>query len=218
VSAVHIVLQDTIRTRHGLALAPLSTPCAEVSQALSRPPSSEPESLEPAFEEFLRAQRPALMGFLRSRGASEQDAQDVAQESLIRLMRYRDQPLDALRVLLFRIALNRLTDNHRRFASASGALHFSLDADLHELPSTEPGPEQKAEHLGELQRVRAAILDLPKRCRQIYLLNRIEGMSYSQIARHCGISVKAVEKHMSKALASLRHRFDAAPLSSNPDH
>ena len=46
---------------------------------------------------------------------------------------------------------------------------------------------------------------------QIYLLNRIEGMSYTEIADHCDISVKAVEKHISKALKLLRERL--APLN-----
>jgi len=52
--------------------------------------------------------------------------------------------------------------------------------------------------------VRAAVLRLPPRCREVYLLNRIEDMSYTEIARHCGISVKAVEKHIGKALSLLR--------------
>lgn len=185
--------------------------CAAVSRVLALPDTAKPDAPDAGFEAFLRAQRGPVVAFLRNRGASEQDAQDVAQDSLVRLMRYRGQPHEALRVLLYRIALNRLSDHRRRFASASGALHFSLDADLHELPSHEPGPEQKTEHLSELQRVRDAILGLPQRCRQIYLLNRIEGLSYSQIARHCNISVKAVEKQMSKALALLRPRLDQTP-------
>ena len=35
-------------------------------------------------------------------------------------------------------------------------------------------------------------------------MNRIEGMSYIEIADHCGISVKAVEKHITRALAACR--------------
>ena len=57
--------------------------------------------------------------------------------------------------------------------------------------------------------MRAAILQLPLRCRQVYLLNRIDGMSYPQIASHCDISVKAVEKHIGKALTMLRLRLRA---------
>jgi RNA polymerase sigma-70 factor (ECF subfamily) len=52
--------------------------------------------------------------------------------------------------------------------------------------------------------VRAAILALPPRCRAVYLMNRMDGLSYSEIARRCGISAKAVEKHMSRALRELR--------------
>jgi RNA polymerase sigma-70 factor (ECF subfamily) len=35
-------------------------------------------------------------------------------------------------------------------------------------------------------------------------MHRIDGLSYSEIARRCGISTKAVEKHMSRALRELR--------------
>jgi RNA polymerase sigma-70 factor (ECF subfamily) len=52
-------------------------------------------------------------------------------------------------------------------------------------------------------------------------LNRIEGMSYTEIAEHCGISVKAVEKHISKALRLLRERLapfnHPSPSRSLPD-
>jgi RNA polymerase sigma-70 factor (ECF subfamily) len=162
------------------------------------------DSPDKALEKFLGQQFGPLVGFLRNRDVTEPDAQDVAQESLIRLMRYRDQPVEVLKVLLYRIALNLLSDNRRRFAANHGVLHFSLDAELHELPSDEPNHEQRVDQQQELMRVRDAIFRLPERSRQIYLLNRIDGMSYSQISKHCQISVKSVEKHISKALSSLR--------------
>ncbi|MEZ0469663.1 RNA polymerase sigma factor [Luteimonas salinilitoris] len=169
-----------------------------------------------AFQDFLRSQFGALVRFLQSRQVSEQDAQDMAQESLMRLTRYRGQPESALRTLSYRIALNLLCDSRRSRAGAGDPTHTSLDAGGYELPDDAVEPDQHAHHHQELARVRQAILRLPQHCRQIYLLNRIEGMSYSQISRHAGISVKAVEKQMSKALSLLRKELLASPGPETP--
>lgn len=157
------------------------------------------------FEQFLAEQRDALVAFLRHRSGSEADAQDAAQESMIRLMQYRgQQPVEAWKPLLYRIAINVAHDQKRRQHSRHSEAHHSLDPADGELPAELPTQEQRMADLQELAAIRELILRLPGRCRQIYLLNRIEGMSYSEIARHCGISVKAVEKHVAKALLHLR--------------
>ncbi len=57
----------------------------------------------------------------------------------------------------------------------------------------------------ELEReIEFAIQTLPDKCREIFELNRKEGLKYSQIAEQLGISVKTVEAQMSKALAIMR--------------
>lgn len=158
------------------------------------------------FDRFLREHRGLLVAFL-SRRIGEDDAQDIAQETMVRLMRYRAQPPEQLRPLMYRIAINVIHDRGRRDTTRQVFAHVSLDQDFIGLASLEPAHEQRIEHEQALVLVRAAILQLPERCRQVYLLNRIEGMSYTQIAQHCGISVKAVEKHIGKALATLRARL-----------
>lgn len=160
---------------------------------------------ERRFERFLAEQREALVGFLRHRTASEADAQDAAQESMVRLMRYRgQQPAEAWKPLLYRIAINVAHDQARRQRSRHSEAHQPLDEGDNELQAEQPTHEQRVADQQELALIRELILRLPTRCRQVYLLNRIDGMSYSEIARHCGISVKAVEKHVAKALAALR--------------
>lgn len=162
---------------------------------------------EDGFEAFLRRQRPALLGFL-SRRVDADEAQDLVQETQVRLMRYRDLPEEQLKLLMYRIALNALHDRGRGSAMRQGP-HLSLEEAFESLPAQEPGHEQRIDDQRALARVREAILRLPPRCREIYLLNRIEGMSYSEIATHCGISVKAVEKQIGKALQQLRRQLDA---------
>jgi len=52
--------------------------------------------------------------------------------------------------------------------------------------------------------LRNALLQLPEQCRTVFQLNRIEELTYNDIARRLNISVKTVEAHMSKALRRLR--------------
>lgn len=56
-----------------------------------------------------------------------------------------------------------------------------------------------------LQKVLAAI---PDGAREVFLMNRIEDMKYREIADRLGISVKAVEKRMSKALQIIREQLN----------
>ncbi len=159
------------------------------------------------FDDFVRESREPLIGFLRKSLPSYEDAQDLAQETLMRVMRYRGQPPDALRILMYRIAINALSDRSRRHRLRRESEYISLDQNYHAIPSPDPSLDHRLATEQELAAARAAILQLPKRSREVYLLNRINGMSYAQIAVHCGISVKAVERNIGRALSILRARM-----------
>lgn len=169
-----------------------------------------PLPAEGGFEDFVRAHQNALVAFLSKR-ANVEDARDAAQDAMARLMRYRHLPHAQLRPLMYRIALNTLNDRHRRDAVQHTGAHVSFDEGALGLPSTELTHEDRIANEQQLRRVRETILKLPPRCRQVYLLNRVEGMSYAEVARHCGISVKAVEKHIGKALQATRALLSQTP-------
>lgn len=57
------------------------------------------------------------------------------------------------------------------------------------------------------QQIAAGINALPEKCRQAFMLNHYERLSYKAIAQEMGISVKTVEKHISKALQVLRREL-----------
>jgi RNA polymerase sigma-70 factor (ECF subfamily) len=60
------------------------------------------------------------------------------------------------------------------------------------------------EHTALKKRIRASIELLPEKCRQAFMMNHYGSLSYKAIAHEMGISVKTVEKHISKALQLLR--------------
>ncbi|MEM7514507.1 MAG: sigma-70 family RNA polymerase sigma factor, partial [Bacteroidota bacterium] len=53
-------------------------------------------------------------------------------------------------------------------------------------------------------RLEGAIAALPEKNRVVFLMNRIEKLTYQEIADSLGLSVKAIEKRMHKALIELR--------------
>lgn len=174
------------------------------SPLLQRAP--DPEPVPETFAAFVRDERGPLCAFLRTRGASAEDAEDIAQDCMERLIRYQAHSTAELRLLLYRIARNRLADRGRL---PPARLHQPLaDDDAADTPTgTTPGPLRQAESGQMLALLRQALFKLPDRCREVYLLNRIAGMSYTQIARHCGITANTVEKHIARALQGLRQEL-----------
>lgn len=162
-----------------------------------------------AFERFIDERRGALLRFVANLGAQQEDAKDLVQETLLRMMRYRDSaPAQEWTPLAYRILLNLYRDKQRQSANAHHVHFVEMDDQVTYQASQEKSPERTASDIQQLEHARAAILSLPDRCREVYLLNRIEGLSYPAIAQHCGISVKAVEKHISRALRELRAKVD----------
>jgi RNA polymerase sigma factor (sigma-70 family) len=156
------------------------------------------------FDRFVRESAPLLERFLGRLRVGRDDVQDVAQESIARLLRYRDnEPAEAWTALLYRIAINVVRDRARRDRHQTSEVPAEAIA-------ADDSPEQHASDQQALARVRDAILRLPPRCRAVYLMHRVEGLSYPEIARRCDISTKAVEKQMSHALRALRDARERA--------
>jgi RNA polymerase sigma-70 factor (ECF subfamily) len=63
------------------------------------------------------------------------------------------------------------------------------------------------EHTELKNRIRESINTLPEKCRQAFMLNHYDSMSYKDVAAEMGISIKTVEKHIGKALQVLRREL-----------
>lgn len=80
------------------------------------------------FEAFSREQYGGLLQFVRRRTPSEEDARDAAQESLTRLLRYREtEPASAWKPLLYRIAVNVVGEQFRRASARHAAKHVPFE-------------------------------------------------------------------------------------------
>jgi RNA polymerase sigma-70 factor (ECF subfamily) len=149
----------------------------------------------------IRANHQSILRFLRRRGATREDALDMAQESYVRFLRYEGTTsIQSPSAMLFRIAGNVAADHGR-----AAALHRrvrSYDAGWYdgEIVSESPSPERELAAEQIIAAVRSAVAALSPQCRNVFLLSRVDGLTYSEIAARCRISVKTVEKHVSHAL------------------
>jgi RNA polymerase sigma-70 factor (ECF subfamily) len=76
----------------------------------------------------------------------------------------------------------------------------ALDVLAH--PMLDPHPQLEARDM--LRRLEGAVAKLPLRTREIFLAHRLDGLTYTEIAARTGLSVKGVEKQMSKAIHQVR--------------
>jgi RNA polymerase sigma factor (sigma-70 family) len=162
---------------------------------------SGPVHREPLrVSELVRRYHTGLLGFLRNRLRIAEDAADVAQEAYIRMMQYEgSRDIASPSSLLFRVAINVANDLGRFEHVRRAADHCELEA--LDIDSGVASPEREVAAAQDLQRLHEAVKSLPPKCRRVFLLSRAHDMTYPQIARHCGISVKMVEKHISHALS-----------------
>jgi RNA polymerase sigma-70 factor (ECF subfamily) len=155
---------------------------------------------ELSIQEVIRRHHESLIKFLRRRLSIAEDANDVAQEAYIRMLKYEGSTeVKSASAMLFRSAVNVANDHGRAAQTRRHSKHFQVDD--FELESGLPSAERTVAAEQDLDRLLDVIEGLPPKCRQVFLLSRARGMTYPEIARHCGISVKMVEKQISRALA-----------------
>ncbi len=142
-----------------------------------------------------------LLAFLRKKmyQANHADIEDVMQEVYYRLSsRSELDSIDNLKSFIFKTAQNALIDRARAASSRQAEHHVSFEEQPVEQESVNMERVVDSEH--KLALLKEAILTLPEKTRFVFLLSRFEAQTYPQIADRLGLSVKSVEKHMSKAL------------------
>jgi RNA polymerase sigma-70 factor (ECF subfamily) len=187
---------------------------SRMAPRVARMNASAPALMDLYAREDVRVQDPVrvledhrlpLRSFLRKRLRNEEDIDDAVQEISLRLFSYQVRhAIESPTALLYHVAERVLVDFSRRAQSHCVGAHCALD-DV-QLLSEDPSPEQLASAGQDLALLIHALECLSSKCQDVFLLSRMEGLSYPQIAARCGISVKMVEKYISRALAELRGR------------
>jgi RNA polymerase sigma-70 factor (ECF subfamily) len=127
---------------------------------------------------------------------------DLVQDTFVKLWEIREKvKTESVLPFLFTIARHLYFKSHRR-----KAVHLKFFTNWEE-----QAKEVSGEYILEMKefdkKLQQSLAQLPEKTRTAFLLSRIDEMSYSEIAINFGLSIKAIEKHISKAKRILREQI-----------
>ncbi|NMY51262.1 RNA polymerase sigma factor [Pseudomonas sp. WS 5011] len=146
---------------------------------------------------FYRDHRDWLLGWLRKSLYSPERAEDLSQDTFVRLLGRSD--LDQAReprALLTTIAKGLLIDHFRR-----SALERTYLEELGQQPQdVQPSAEEQALALDALREIDRLLGELSSNARAAFLHNRLDGMGHAEIAERLGVSVSRVRQYLAQGL------------------
>ncbi len=167
---------------------------------MASPPPSRPDAAGPPddrLREWMAAYGPPLRRYFR-RSVGAEEAEDLVQEVFLALqVRGGHAEVENATGYLFRIAANLLAKRRER-----EPWHWDRHAPLEGVyePHEEISPERTLIGRQTAARILEALKALPPRTAEAFLLHRFEEMTYAAIAKQMGVSVKAVEALIKRAM------------------
>jgi RNA polymerase sigma-70 factor (ECF subfamily) len=156
------------------------------------------KQFEKAFKEYF----PLLSKVAFSLVKNEDAAKDIVQHVFFKLWDKRDKyKIEiSLKAYLYKAVMNsslNYLEKEKRITPLTPSL----------IKTQEQTIEPEYEQVELADQLKNAISELPAKCQAVFSLSRFEGMSNKEIAQHLDISVKGVEKHIGKALKTLKTRL-----------
>lgn len=157
---------------------------------------------EHAFEDIFREHYAKLCTYANSLIKDPDESEEIVQSIFLGLWEGRQELSihTSLSAYLYRTVHNRCLNKikHYKVREAHGAEVRYLNDGAHEATAEVVlGDELR-------QRIAIAVEELPSQCQAVFKLSRNEGLSYAEIAERLGISTKAVDKQIVRALRLLR--------------
>ena len=133
-----------------------------------------------------------------SRGVSSADSLDIVQECFLKLWQNcAELTVEHAGPFLLKVARNLSIDQYRK-----GQVRLKYKKGISTSVDSQDG-QFLLEESEFKQKLERTIASMPEKCREVFILSRFDKKTYKEIANSLEISVKAVEKRMSKALAIL---------------
>ena len=155
------------------------------------------------FERFRRS----LLRYLTDLLSRREDAEDVVQETYIRLLNAAtlERSEARARAFMYKVATNIAYDRFRQRQTRGS----ESGAELANIVSDGPSPERIVAFDQAVEIVKRTLLELKPRCRQVFLMRTSEDLSYEEIAARLAISKRTVEREMQHALDVCQRRLHA---------
>ncbi|WP_158085585.1 RNA polymerase sigma factor [Henriciella aquimarina] len=163
---------------------------------------TNPHSLQGVFEESYRE----IFAFVRGKvGAGPPDPDDIVQQAFAKYAALADRSaIGNPTAFLIRTAGNLIKDHARKSSTRFNVSVNGAELDFVASNHDDLSPEIVLLGRERFQCVVAALKELPRRRRRFVLLNRLEGMSYVEIARMSGTSESTVRKEVKAGVATCR--------------
>ena len=146
------------------------------------------------YEEYFAKLTQFIFKMSRNQNLSE----EMAQQTMVKVWEQREKIIltTSLKSYLYKVSYNEYLMYLRtksKFPNIEDAVIEAID---------EIEDEQDNQIL--LDKIRKEIDNLPPKCREVFILSKINGMKYKEIAEQLNISTKTIESHMTKALKQIR--------------
>ncbi|MUH35707.1 sigma-70 family RNA polymerase sigma factor [Zobellia amurskyensis] len=157
---------------------------------------------EQVFDTIFKANSKTVFNYIYYKFGNEEKAHDAVQEAFVKLWENCAKVSPAKAKSFVYTVANNL------YLNVIKAEKVRLKYADKTLKVTHESPEFLMEEDEFKQKLNRALDSLPENQRTTFLLNRIDGKKYAEIAEMEGVSVKAIEKRMHLALKSLREKID----------
>jgi len=162
-----------------------------------------------AFDRVYASYHPRLLSFLLRLSGRRDTAEDLAQETWIKLAKAAPSLREdtTLGPFLFTIARNAFM-SHRRWAMLDLSRIVTFGLEVMSAAPQEASPETQHERARAIALLESALRQLPLASREVLLLVGVEGMDQEEVARVLGLSYDALRQRLSRARTQLAETMD----------